>query len=145
HSAPELYEAIQNLRVRGAPAIGIFAAYAFYVLARQANQNNFCHDCLRIRDFLCRARPTAVNLQKMLDRMLLCTQTQASVPTMLAQMKAEAFAIHQEDIAMCRAILREKGLALELDDVPRVGVHGKMRSLYLRDPDENLIELCHYE
>ncbi|MEG2000636.1 MAG: S-methyl-5-thioribose-1-phosphate isomerase [Evtepia sp.] len=111
HSAPELYEAIQNLRVRGAPAIGIFAAYAFYVLARQANQNNFCHDCLRIRDFLCRARPTAVNLQKMLDRMLLCTQTQASVPTMLAQMKAEAFAIHQEDISMCRAI-SEFGLSL---------------------------------
>ncbi|MEG0167188.1 MAG: VOC family protein [Ruthenibacterium sp.] len=50
-----------------------------------------------------------------------------------------------QDLAMCRAILREKGLALELDDVPRVGVHGKMRSLYLRDPDENLIELCHYE
>ena len=35
--AQELYEAIASLRVRGAPAIGIFAAYAMYVLARQSS------------------------------------------------------------------------------------------------------------
>ena len=34
--AEDLYEAIHSLRVRGAPAIGIFAAYAMYVLASQS-------------------------------------------------------------------------------------------------------------
>ena len=32
---PDMVEAIQSLRVRGAPAIGIFAGYCLYVLARQ--------------------------------------------------------------------------------------------------------------
>lgn len=40
--------------------------------------------------------------------------------------------------------LREKGVAIELGIVTRHGVKGVMDSIYLRDPDGNLIELCHY-
>ena len=40
-TAEELYEAIYSLRVRGAPAIGIFAAYALYVLARQIKTDDY--------------------------------------------------------------------------------------------------------
>ncbi|MEG1806339.1 MAG: VOC family protein [Clostridia bacterium] len=41
--------------------------------------------------------------------------------------------------------LLEKGLKFELDIVPRHGARGKMNSLYLRDPEGNLVELCSYE
>ena len=37
----ELYDAIYTLKVRGAPAIGIFAAYSMYVLSRQISADTF--------------------------------------------------------------------------------------------------------
>jgi len=63
----ELFEAIKSLRVRGAPAIGIFAAYALYVLARQIGAEHedaaaFNAKVRNYSDMLASARPTAVNL-----------------------------------------------------------------------------------
>lgn len=116
-SDPEaLYEAIASLRVRGAPAIGIFAAYAMYVLALQSQASQyapFLEECRRHRDYLNAARPTAVNLRHALDRMLAVA---ASMPCMdvasiQEAMKEAALAIHREDIEMCRAI-SEYGLSL---------------------------------
>ena len=71
--AEDLYEAIASLRVRGAPAIGIFAGYALYVLALQSQETQygpFLEACRRNRDYLNSSRPTAVNLRHMLDRVL---------------------------------------------------------------------------
>ncbi|MEG1684021.1 MAG: VOC family protein [Oscillospiraceae bacterium] len=48
------------------------------------------------------------------------------------------------DLALCRAKLMECGIHIELGMVTRHGVRGEMHSLYLRDPDGNLIELCSY-
>ncbi|MEG1427122.1 MAG: VOC family protein [Oscillospiraceae bacterium] len=48
------------------------------------------------------------------------------------------------DLARCRDKLMECGITTELGIVTRHGVRGEMRSLYLRDPDGNLIELCSY-
>ena len=45
----------------------------------------------------------------------------------------------------CRGLLEARGVAIELGIVTRHGVRGEMRSLYLRDPDGNLVELCQYE
>ncbi|MEG1520450.1 MAG: VOC family protein [Clostridia bacterium] len=45
----------------------------------------------------------------------------------------------------CKRTLAEKGLKIELDESVRHGVRGEMKSIYLRDPDGNLIELCCYE
>ena len=112
----ELYEAIASLRVRGAPAIGIFAAYAMYVLARQSPAPHyapFLEDCRKIRRYLNASRPTAVNLRHMLDRMV---SVAAAAPCMDVSsiqetMKEAALSIHREDIAMCRAI-SEYGLSL---------------------------------
>lgn len=111
-----LYEAIASLRVRGAPAIGIFAAYAMYVLALQSKASHyapFLEDCRKIRDYLLTSRPTAVNLRHMLDRMLAAAAALPcmDVPSIQETMKQAALAIHQEDIAMCRAI-SEYGLSL---------------------------------
>ena len=114
--AEDLYEAIASLRVRGAPAIGIFAGYALYVLALQSQETQygpFLDACRRNRDYLNSSRPTAVNLRHMLDRVLAVAESMpcADVPSIQAAMGQAARAIHQEDIAMCTAI-SEYGLSL---------------------------------
>lgn len=48
-------------------------------------------------------------------------------------------------LAECRDTLTQNGIGIELGIVTRHGVRGEMRSIYLRDPDENLIELCSYD
>lgn len=104
----DLFEAIATLRVRGAPAIGIFAGYAMYVLARQSRTEDraaFLAERQADHDYLDAARPTAVNLRHMLDRVLRAAQdTAGGREDLCAAMRREAIAIHEEDIAMCRAI-----------------------------------------
>lgn len=112
----ELYEAIATLRVRGAPAIGIFAGYALYVLALQTKTTSyadFLAECQKNRDYLNSSRPTAVNLRHMLDRVLAVVQSMpcADISAIQAAMGQMAKAIHEEDIAMCTAI-SEYGLSL---------------------------------
>ena len=112
----ELYEAIATLRVRGAPAIGIFAGYALYVLALQTKTTSyadFLAECQKNRDYLNSSRPTAVNLSHMLDRVLAVVQSMpcADISAIQAAMGQMAKAIHEEDIAMCTAI-SEYGLSL---------------------------------
>ncbi len=116
HTPEDLYEAIVSLRVRGAPAIGIFAAYAFYLLAKGeahlAGQAFFSR-CRAIAAHLATARPTAVNLEKMLARMLqkALSLEGASTARILQALEEEAHRIQEEDEAMCRAI-SEYGLTL---------------------------------
>ena len=112
----ELYEAIATLRVRGAPAIGIFAGYALYVLALQTTTTSyadFLAECQKNRDYLNSSRPTAVNLRHMLDRVLAVVQSMpcADISAIQDAMGQMAKAIHEEDIAMCTAI-SEYGLSL---------------------------------
>ena len=114
--AEDLYEAIHALRVRGAPAIGIFAGYAMYVLARQtkaAQFGDFIQECRRHHAYLNSSRPTAVNLKHMLDLMLAVAESMPcmDIDSILESMRQAAIAIHQEDIAMCTAISRH-GLSL---------------------------------
>lgn len=114
--AEDLYEAIASLRVRGAPAIGIFAGYALYVLALQSKADQygpFVAECRKYRDYLNSSRPTAVNLRHMLDRVLAVAESMpcADVSSIQQAMGQAARAIHEEDIAMCAAI-SEYGLSL---------------------------------
>lgn len=117
--AGELYEAIHQLRVRGAPAIGIFAGYALYCLALQINADDyaaFMEELKSQADYLNSSRPTAVNLSWALNRMVAKAEaaegkTKADV---LQDLKEECIAIHDEDIAMCKAI-SEYGLTLIKD------------------------------
>lgn len=107
-SREALYEAIQELRVRGAPAIGIFAGFSMYVLARQYPKAGFLD---RFRDdaaYLNSSRPTAVNLSWALKRM---TRAAEASDGDLAALRRECQAILEEDIAMCTAI-SEFGLSL---------------------------------
>lgn len=105
----ELIEAIVALRVRGAPAIGIFAGYAMYVLAQQVGGD--LAQLEHLGEKLAAARPTAVNLSWAVERMLRCARAAEKV---VPALRAECIAIHEEDIAMCRAIA-EYGLGLVKD------------------------------
>jgi methylthioribose-1-phosphate isomerase len=108
-----LFEAIAALRVRGAPAIGIFAGYALYVLARQLPEADFLPRLTQEADYLRSSRPTAVNLSWALDRMLRVARENSQLPRtqLLEQLLQEAISIQQEDIAMNRAI-SQYGLGL---------------------------------
>ena len=96
----EVANAIKTMVVRGAPAIGIAAAYAT-VLAAQENacKANFPAAMSRAKEVLAASRPTAVNLFWALNRMERCWQTFG-----LARLEAEALAIHSEDIQMNEAM-----------------------------------------
>jgi len=68
----DVWEAIKNLRVRGAPAIGIAAAYGVYVSVRNIDTDNFeafKKQFLETKEYLNSSRPTAVNLAWALARM----------------------------------------------------------------------------
>lgn len=117
----EMVEAIAALRVRGAPAIGIFAGYGIYVLARQLEAAGlegpaFHAELDRLAKALAAARPTAVNLSWAAGRMIRRADGMAgaAVHAVVEALAEESLAIHQEDIAMCRAIA-EHGLALVKD------------------------------
>ena len=63
----EMWDAINLLQVRGAPAIGICAGYCIYVLARQFDTEDYDEFLRRFReekDYLNSSRPTAVNLRR---------------------------------------------------------------------------------
>ena len=115
----ELHNAIAALKIRGAPAIGIFAAFALYILARQLPSDDcerFYAQVMRQSAFLDSARPTAVNLSKQLRRMekLVEGHRGSPVPLIIDAMRAEAEQIQREDVNMCRAI-SEYGLTLIRD------------------------------
>lgn len=112
----EIEEAIYKLRVRGAPAIGIAAAYGIYVCVRRLNVSTyteFYDRFMRIKKGLGATRPTAVNLMAALNRMerVLLTHPEASVPVLKQLLLQEAHAIREEDAAACRRI-GEWGLSL---------------------------------
>ncbi|RLA04149.1 MAG: S-methyl-5-thioribose-1-phosphate isomerase [Gammaproteobacteria bacterium] len=97
--APAVAVAIRDMVVRGAPAIGITAAYAV-VLAAQQHTTDSPGDwrTLLQRDMqqLAEARPTAVNLVWALERMRVCLATSGEAP--VAALLEEARRIHAEDI-----------------------------------------------
>lgn len=109
----ELFEAIYSLRVRGAPAIGIFAAFAVYVLARGYGEDEFLDRLDADCDYLISSRPTAVNLAHQAERVRALAHGMEGCPAaqIVSALKAEALLIHAEDIAMCRTI-SEYGLSL---------------------------------
>ncbi len=87
----DVWDAIKRLSVRGAPAIGIAAAYGCVIALQEG-------DFEKLTAHLAASRPTAVNLFWAIERMKRVS------PRTPGRLLAEAKAIHEEDRAMCQAI-----------------------------------------
>ena len=112
----DLYDAIFELKVRGAPAIGICAGFGIYILARTIDAKDyegFYPQFCEYRNYLDSARPTAVNLSWALNRMeqTVVQNRQLPLPEILEKLEQECMAIQEEDMDMCRRI-SEHGLSL---------------------------------
>ena len=118
-TAEEMYDAIKLLRVRGAPAIGICAAYSLYSLARTIQEETpegFLNELKKQAAYLNSSRPTAVNLSWAFGEMVKTAETHLDLPRadLLEALYRKAVDIHEDDIAKCRAI-SEYGLTLVKD------------------------------
>lgn len=102
----EAYDAIKTLQVRGAPAIGVFAAYAILVYAMTLDEEEFHVKFKKASKKLAESRPTAVNLFWALERMerTLVRHKEEPLEEILNALEQEAVSIHQEDIDTCRRI-----------------------------------------
>ena len=115
-TAEQMYDAIRSLRVRGAPAIGICAAYCLYALARTIDAPDMDGFMERLRTYsayLNSSRPTAVNLSWALNVQLETAgaHRQEGREAVLEALYEQAVEIHEDDIAKCKAI-SEFGLSL---------------------------------
>lgn len=118
-SVESVWDAIKMLRIRGAPAIGIAAAYGVCIGLQGAvadGETEFFQRLDEVCRYLASSRPTAVNLFWALDRMQSAAAALRGKPAaeIRAGLLAEARAIHEEDRQVCRAIGRY-GAALLAD------------------------------
>lgn len=104
-----MWEAIKKLRIRGAPAIGIAAAYGMYLGIKDLPENafeSFWIEVERVAEYLESARPTAVNLHWALNRIK--TTIQAHKDKEISEIKEivlkTAKTIHDEDKRTCKKI-----------------------------------------
>src|SRR5262245_49486851 len=110
-TAAEVARAIKTMVIRGAPAIGVAAAYGIALgmrKSRATGTQKFAAEFQKTCELLAATRPTAVNLFWAIERMKRAF-TQAvragdSVEQIQDRLDAEAQAIHDEDVASCRAM-----------------------------------------
>ncbi|MGM1033778.1 MAG: S-methyl-5-thioribose-1-phosphate isomerase [Bacillota bacterium] len=113
-SVDDVYDSILTLKVRGAPAIGLTAAFGVALGAKQETTSEleeFKKNVTRHIEKLASSRPTAVNLFWALKRMENTLQAAQSISTAKEALVSEAKAIFAEDEEMCRKI-GEHGLSL---------------------------------
>lgn len=128
----DVWDAIYKLKVRGAPAIGVAAAYGLYVSVRNLQADTAAEFADQVRetaDYLNSSRPTAVNLSWALKRMVRTmeeylegceeaaeetggsAEEERKIHWVKEVLRMEAGRIHDEDVAACRA-MGEHGLTL---------------------------------
>jgi len=122
-SYDEVAAGIKDMVVRGAPAIGVSAAYGIALGARQfvgTNVDDLEEEIEYIGDVLGKTRPTAVNLFWAIDRMKRTFQTAKTANKSVSEIKqilvTEAKAIHDEDIESQRLIAQFGGELLNDND-----------------------------
>lgn len=115
----EIWNALYKLQVRGAPAIGIAAAFGLYLAAKGIHEESFegfFREFHAAKEYLASARPTAVNLPWALNRMeqLVLNNSQETCDAIKVLLHKEAEAIMEEERLASKAI-GELGLRLLQD------------------------------
>ncbi|MGQ0666450.1 MAG: S-methyl-5-thioribose-1-phosphate isomerase [Nitrospiraceae bacterium] len=118
HDYREVADAIRQLKVRGAPAIGVTAALGVALAAQSVARTDyagFAQAVLAVCDELAATRPTAVNLFGAIERMMrkLHSLRDHPIPSIKQALIAEAQAIRDEDIALCKAMGRHGATLIE--------------------------------
>ncbi len=113
----EVAGAIKNMVVRGAPAIGVAAAFGVVLGALQSKARDpaiFRRDVFRAGQTLVATRPTAVNLLWAVERMKRVAEDSLSrgIPAVKKRLRAEAIQILQEDLQATREIGRQGQLLI---------------------------------
>jgi methylthioribose-1-phosphate isomerase len=110
-TAPEVAKAIKTMVIRGAPAIGVAAAMGLALgvaTSKATGTQKLAAEFYKLCELMAGTRPTAVNLFWAIDRMKASfaagVTAGESVDQIRARLIAEARAIHDEDVASCRAI-----------------------------------------
>ncbi len=109
NSVAEVFRAIRDMELRGAPLIGIAAAYGLCLGVRDLGEIGHAKFMRTLRghaEFLASARPTGANLSWVLDRMLTKVNRLESLSVCEKRrvLEAEANRIFQEDAEICKAI-----------------------------------------
>jgi methylthioribose-1-phosphate isomerase len=110
-TAPEVAKAIRTMVIRGAPAIGVAAAYGLALGMKRSTAKGtkqFAVEFQKFCDLMAATRPTAVNLFWAIDRMKRAFAEGAmageSPDEIVARLEREAKNIHDEDVANCRTM-----------------------------------------
>jgi methylthioribose-1-phosphate isomerase len=110
-TAVEVARAIKTMVIRGAPAIGVAAAMGIAIGMRKSKATGtqkFAAEFARVCDLMAGTRPTAVNLFWAIERMkrtfAAAVQAGESVEQIKTRLDRDAQAIHDEDVASCRAM-----------------------------------------
>lgn len=108
HTIESVWDAIVTMKVRGAPAIGVTAAYGMYLGIRnfEGTIDEMRNQVQKNRDYLATSRPTAVNLFWAIDRMVKCVTSIDSdkIEMVKDALLEEAKTIHREDEEINRQI-----------------------------------------
>ncbi|QFT88509.1 Methylthioribose-1-phosphate isomerase [Bacillus sp. THAF10] len=107
YTLDEVYDAISSLKVRGAPAIGITAAYGLALAAKSyqtKSLDEFIEKLTEDKNYLAGSRPTAVNLCWALDRLYHSALKAVTINEAKTNLLHHAIQIQQEDEATCKQI-----------------------------------------
>lgn len=103
-SVKAVESAISDMLVRGAGLIGATAGFGMYLAAVNASEKDYVDECRAAATLLKKSRPTAVNLQWAVDRLLHIILLSTSKDECVKTTKEEALRIADEDADMCRQI-----------------------------------------
>jgi methylthioribose-1-phosphate isomerase len=110
-SAEDAFQAIREMVVRGAPLIGVTAAYGLYLGAFHSSRKDWCEEVTKAGALLVSARPTAVNLKYAIDLALNEVNCAGSREGMIDRLFHLAVCFAEDEVNRCKRI-GQHGIAI---------------------------------